>query len=221
YHPSKNSGNKNPLNFLDQVPEDYVFWGIIGLNGAVFIMWHLAKKRYEIEGNPGPYRWMHQNFTNSWNNFSSGRIWTAATCMFSHERLDHIFFNMFTFYFLSRPVLGILGTRRFLSLYIGGGLISSFGSMLWHNAYKHRDVPSMGASGAVFATTSFLACVAPKMTFQIYGIIPVPAWLFVSGVFIWDAYSSLTDKRPGTDTAGHTAGTIAGIVYFLLKRFGL
>lgn len=112
--------------------------------------------------------------------------------------------------------------------------------MFWYNKIRDRDIPAMGASGAVFATTAFLACVAPKMTFQIYGIIPVPAWLFVSGVFVWDAVSAINDRRGGTDNAGiytitlvcifvyssriiigHVAGTLAGIAYFLLKRFGL
>ncbi|KAJ4472276.1 hypothetical protein J3R30DRAFT_3524204 [Lentinula aciculospora] len=212
---------RNPFDFLDQIPESFVFWGIIGLNGAVFIMWQLAQKRYEIERDPGSYIWMQKNFTSSWSNFASGRIWTAATAMFSHQGFQHILFNMFTFYFLARPVLSILGPRRFLSLYIGGGLVSSFGSMYWHNRIKHRDTSSLGASGAVFAVNSFLACVAPKMIFQIYGIIPVPAWLFVSGVFVFDTVSAMSDKRRETDTAGHVAGILAGIAYYLLQRFGL
>ncbi|KAJ4492953.1 hypothetical protein C8J55DRAFT_602882 [Lentinula edodes] len=212
---------RSPFDFLDRIPEDVVFWGIIGLNGAVFIMWQLAQKRYEIERDPRSYIWMQENFTTSWTNFSSGRIWTAATAMFSHQGFQHILFNMFTFYFLARPVLSILGSRRFLSLYIGGGLVSSFGSMYWHNKIKHRDTSSLGASGAVFAVNGFLACVAPKMIFQIYGIIPVPAWLFVSGVFVFDVMSAMSDKRRETDTAGHVAGILAGIAYYLLKRFGL
>jgi len=32
------------------------------------------------------------------------------------------------------------------------------------------------------------------MTFLLYGIIPIPAWLFVSGVFAWDSYHTLKDS---------------------------
>ncbi|KAF5393903.1 hypothetical protein D9757_000210 [Collybiopsis confluens] len=202
---------KTPL--LDKIPESTVFWGILGLNGAVFLAWQLAKSRYQHEHDPSSYIWMHQHFTSSWRNFSSGKIWTAATSMFSHMSFQHILFNMFTFYFLGRPVLSILGTQKFLSLYIGGGLASSFGSMFWHNKIQHHDTNSLGASGAVFATTSFLACVAPKMTFQIYGIIPVPAWLFVSGILAFDAVSAMKNVRVETDTAGHVAGIVAGIAF--------
>lgn len=31
------------------------------------------------------------------------------------------------------------------------------------------------------------------MTFQLYGIIPIPAWLVVSGIFAYDSYNTLKD----------------------------
>ena len=52
----------------------------------------------------------------------------------------------------------------------------------------------MVPSGAMYSVISFLACVAPKATFQLYGIIPVPAWLCVSGLFLYDVYSAMNDK---------------------------
>lgn len=30
------------VSFLDRLPKDYVFWGIIGLNGLVYLMWNTA-----------------------------------------------------------------------------------------------------------------------------------------------------------------------------------
>ena len=32
------------------------------------------------------------------------------------------------------------------------------------------------------------------MTFQLYGIIPIPAWLAVTGIFAYDTYSAINDK---------------------------
>jgi hypothetical protein len=43
----------------------------------------------------------------------------------------------------------------------------------------------------MYSVISFLACVAPTLRFHIYGIIPVPAWLCVTGLFAFDAYSAL------------------------------
>ncbi len=81
-------------------------------------------------------------------------------------------------------------------------------------------LPGMADSlpAAVFACNSFLACVAPNLIFYIYAIVPVPAWLFVSGVFAFDLWTGLTDRKTTTDSAGHVSGILAGIFYFL---FGL
>ena len=48
--------------------------------------------------------------------------------------------------------------------------------------------------GAIYSVVALLACVAPRMTFQLYGIIPIPAWLAVTGLFAYDMYSTLADK---------------------------
>jgi hypothetical protein len=35
------------------------------------------------------------------------------------------------------------------------------------------------------------------MTFQLYGIIPIPAWLVVSGIFAYDSYSTIKGTVSG------------------------
>ena len=42
--------------------------------------------------------------------------------------------------------------------------------------------------GAIYSILSLLACVTPKTAFRLYGIIPVPAWLAISGLFAYDFY---------------------------------
>ena len=49
-------------------------------------------------------------------------------------------------------------------------------------------------TGAIYSVIALLACVAPTMTFQLYGIIPIPAWLAVTGLFSYDLYSTLSNK---------------------------
>ncbi|KAG5654455.1 hypothetical protein H0H81_001954 [Sphagnurus paluster] len=113
----------------------------------------------------------------------------------------------------------MLGTRHFLFLYLGGGLVASLASMGWNVIVKRRpDASSYGASGAIYSVVSLLACVAPTMTFQLYGIIPIPAWLAVTGIFAYDTYSAINDRQKGTDTAGHVGGLVAGVGYFLARR---
>jgi hypothetical protein len=55
-------------------------------------------------------------------------------------------------------------------------------------------LPLTSIAAAIYSIVSFLACVAPRMTFQLYGIIPIPAWLAVTGIFAYDTYSAIKDK---------------------------
>ncbi|KAI0069030.1 rhomboid-domain-containing protein [Artomyces pyxidatus] len=204
---------------FDRIPSDFLFYGIILANGAVFASWQYATVRYHMQRTPDLIIWMQENFTTSWKNVSQGRWWTVLASCFSHQDLTHIFMNGFTYFFMAPTVLRILGNTRFLALYFGGGVISSLASLQWHKG--KRDYSSHGASGAIYAVISFYACVSPRTTFLIFGLIPCPAWAFVSGVFLFDSYSAYAEKRQGTDTAGHVGGLLAGIAYFLFRaRFG-
>ncbi|KAH9853736.1 hypothetical protein C2E23DRAFT_727964 [Lenzites betulinus] len=206
---------------INAIPSNYIFWGIIGLNGVVFATWNLAWVKYKSTGDPSSYLWMRKQFTSSSENLHAGRWWTLVTSCFSHEDGMHILFNGFTYYFMAPLVLSILGNVGFLGLYLGGGLTSSFAGIAWRN-YHNPHGPtsgSHGASGAIYSVISFFACVAPTAQFALFGIIPLPAWAFVTGIFLYDGYSAMHDKRVRTDTAGHIGGLLAGIGYFIAKRF--
>ncbi|KIP12854.1 hypothetical protein PHLGIDRAFT_97577 [Phlebiopsis gigantea 11061_1 CR5-6] len=207
------------IRWLDSLPSNAIFWGVLVINGAVFASWQLATALYQSSGSRDLYILMNENFTVSMRNIRSGRIWTLVTSAFSHAGIGHILVNAFTYYFMAPPVLALLGNSGFLALYLGGGMVSSLTS-LWWNSYKgNQFYSSHGASGAVYSVITFFACVAPNTQFAIFGIIPCPAWLFVSGIFVWDAYESMRDSRTQVDNAGHVGGIIGGIGYYLRKRF--
>ncbi|TEB35444.1 rhomboid-domain-containing protein [Coprinellus micaceus] len=210
--------SSNFFGFLNKIPHNAVFYGIISLNAAVFTMWLMAQQKYKLEGDAKSLLWMFDNFTSSWRNLLSGRVWVAMTACFSHKDWSHILFNGFTFFFMAPLVLRTLGSKTFIFLYIGAGLTSCAISLLYDRFIDHRDVPSHGASGAICGVVSFLACLAPTLTFQLYGIIPVPAWLAALGLFGYDMYSTYTDNRGGTDTVGHIGGMLSGAAYYLMLR---
>ncbi|KAI9001225.1 hypothetical protein BD414DRAFT_574685 [Trametes punicea] len=208
---------------INAIPSGVIFWGIIGLNALVFVSWNVARAQYQATGDGSSYVFMLNNFISSAENLRSGRWWTLLTCCFSHEDTTHLLFNGFTFYFMAPFVLSILGNVGFLGLYLGGGIVSSLAGIAWRD-YKKPPVHatgSHGASGAIYSVVSFFACVAPTATFALFGIIPVPAWALVTGIFLWDGYSAMNQKRVGTDTAGHIGGLLAGIGYYVAKRLRL
>jgi membrane associated rhomboid family serine protease len=95
------------------------------------------------------------------------RVFTST---FIHADLFHIMFNMYFLYVFGRGVEGLLGSARFLALY----LLSGVGATLFHTAstpvvgLESVAIPAVGASGAIsgvlgaymmfFPGTSLIAC---------------------------------------------------------------
>ncbi|MCX8205283.1 MAG: rhomboid family intramembrane serine protease [Candidatus Nezhaarchaeota archaeon] len=73
------------------------------------------------------------------------------TSMFLHADLFHIIFNLYTLYLLGRAVEGVLGSPRFLALYLASGIAAA----LFHTAFSFLGgpeayaIPAIGASGAI------------------------------------------------------------------------
>ncbi|KAJ1311067.1 hypothetical protein OPQ81_009571 [Rhizoctonia solani] len=188
---------------IDRTNPDYIFYAILGVNGLVFLMWGWAQENLQKFRDPEPLRFMFKHFTTSWTNVLEGRIWTLLTACFSHEMTGHLLVNGMSFWFMAPPVMRMLGNSAFLALYLGGG------------GHAH------GASGAIYSVISLFACLFPNTTFLLFFIVPVPAWLCVSGIFAWDLYGSLRRRGGMTDSAGHVGGVLAGVAYFLRMRRGL
>ncbi|TFY80270.1 hypothetical protein EWM64_g3740 [Hericium alpestre] len=220
--PSNRGSWQRFVRWLEGIPQDFLFYGIIAANGAVFLGWWYAQSLYERDRDPSLLISMYKNFAVNWENVVNGRPWTLLTSCFSHQGFAHLFVNGFTFFFMAPTVMQILGNARFLALYFGGGIFSSLTSLQWHNLRQDKHYASLGASGAIYSVVSFFACIAPRATFLLFGIIPCPAWAVVSGIFLYDSYGAWSGGRQGTDTAGHVGGILAGIGYFLMRtRFRL
>ncbi|KAH9938422.1 uncharacterized protein B0H18DRAFT_866411, partial [Fomitopsis serialis] len=182
-------GWRSFLRWLNDLPNFTIVWGILGLNGIVYLMWNWAHVQYRSTGDPSGLFNMIRNFTVSAQNLSAGRIWTLLTACFSHEDTTHIFVNAFTFYFMAPTVLRLLGNVRFLGFYMGGTQRSVFS----RPSVPHSDL-TLSTTGAIYSIVSFYACVAPRSQILLFAIIPLPAWAFVTGIFLWDGYSAMTDK---------------------------
>ncbi|KAF9519184.1 hypothetical protein BS47DRAFT_1288692 [Hydnum rufescens UP504] len=217
----RNDGSKKDpwsriRSYIDRIPQNVVFYGILGSNILVYLAWSWAIQNYVRLGAVGPYRFMIDNFTVSWPNFREA---TWMSLHFSAAPLIKFQMDTFDSTIQGPAVLSLLGNTTFLGLYLSGGVICSAVSLLWNKFFTHRrDYFSLGASGAVYSVLAFYACAFPTTTFLLFFIIPVPAWACMTGLFTWDLYSAIIQKGSTIDSAGHVGGILGGVLFYLRMR---
>jgi membrane associated rhomboid family serine protease len=137
------------------------------------------------------------------------RPWTIVTNMFIHAGFGHIFGNMLTLFFFGLYLAGLVGDKRFLIVYFGGGLLGNILYILLANPLAL----AVGASGAVYAVAGALVIMRPKLRVLLYFFIPMPLWLVISVFFvIWSFI-------PGVAWQAHLGGLIFGIAAgFIFRR---
>lgn len=138
------------------------------------------------------------------------RPWTVLTSIFVHADFFHIFANMFTLYFFGSYVYRLLGERRFLTVYFGGGILGSLLFMLLGPQFA----TAIGASGAVFAMGGALVALRPNIKVFIFPIpVPLSLWVAVIGGFL------ILSFIPGIAWEAHLGGMLFGLgAGYLYKR---
>ncbi|GAA5874838.1 hypothetical protein JCM16303_003002 [Sporobolomyces ruberrimus] len=220
YYGNTNRGRR-PSSWKDRINSIESVWvlgGLIVVNVAVYCAWAYGQELATRFRDASWVKFLQRNFTVSWQNITQGRVWCLLTSAFSHEGTGHLAFNMITLFFMAPPVLAMLGNVGFLSLYLFSGLSASTFSLLFnHYVTQNPYYAAHGASGATYGTIAFFAAAMPRATFLLFFVVPVPAWLCVSGLFAWDFYNATSRRGGMTDSAGHVGGIASGLLFFLRK----
>ncbi|OGO33189.1 MAG: hypothetical protein A2Z29_08730 [Chloroflexi bacterium RBG_16_56_11] len=141
--------------------------------------------------------------------------WTLVTAMFVHSGVWHIVFNMIALYFFGRTLVSLVGRGRFLLTYFAGGIVGNVVFLLFNLSSFNLLV---GASGAVYAIAGALVVMIPNMRIALWGIIPMPLWVFVIVFLV------LLSVPPFVSTSiawqAHLGGIAAGLIagYFFRRR---
>lgn len=140
--------------------------------------------------------------------------WTVITAMFTHASFWHILANMFTFYFFARFVMGLVGTRFMVIIYLVGGIIGNIFfiliALIFPDNMYHIVI---GASGAVFALGGTLAVLRPTLRVIAFPIpIPMPLWVAILIGFV------ILSIIPGIAWQAHLGGVICGVIFGLFLR---
>ncbi len=142
-------------------------------------------------------------------------LYQFITSQFLHSGIFHILFNMIVLWFFGRDLEGLLGSRRFLFLYLTSGVVGGIACVVT-DSQSHV----VGASGALYGIVVYYAMTWPTRRVHILlfpFMVPMRvmhmALLFV-GISL---FSGLFSQGDGIAHFGHLGGALFG---FLFHRYG-
>ena len=139
--------------------------------------------------------------------------WTLVTSIFLHADFNHLLFNMFALFFFGSYLERLLGSNRFLIIFIAAGIVGNLGYLV---TASNSMIPAIGASGAAYGLMGTLVILAPFMRVYVYGLLPVPL-VVLTAVFVFIDVAGLFSPS-GIAHGAHLAGLIVGIVFGLYLR---
>lgn len=156
--------------------------------------------------------------------------WTLLTVMILHGNFFHIFANMVTFYFFGTTLERSIGGKELLKFYIGTGLASSLGYVIFSNLVNiiHGGsaamTPAVGASGAVVAAVGAVAILYPEAEVLLYFVIPMKIKTAVYAFGALETFNLIAKLGGvhlpvigGFASSAHLTGLILGI--YLGKKY--
>jgi membrane associated rhomboid family serine protease len=135
------------------------------------------------------------------------QYWRLLTSGFLHASLIHIGFNMLSLWFVGRSLEPAIGRAYFAAIYFTALLAGSFGA-LWFTP----DVPTLGASGAIFGVFGALIMVARARRIPLWqsGLLPMLVFNFVYTLTI-----------ANVSIGGHLFGVLSGFATgWLVTEYG-
>lgn len=139
-----------------------------------------------------------------------------VTSGFIHGSLQHLMFNMITFYFFAFALEPILGSVQFVILYFSSLMLSDVYTIIKHK--DNEQYSCLGASGAISAVLFSYIIFYP---FHGIGLLFIPIYIpAVIFGFLYLAYCMYASRRMA-DHINHDAhffGALTGIVLTVILR---
>jgi len=157
----------------------------------------------------------YQYFALSLDGLRQGYVWQLLTFQFMHGGWMHIIFNSLAIFFFGRPVETVLGSKRFIGLYLVSGTIGGLVQSLFALAIPSFDVPVVGASAGAMGLVAAFAVInwMERFTLLFY-FIPIT----MNGkTLLWAsiglAVLGMLNVNSHIANAAHLGGIIAGFFY--------
>jgi membrane associated rhomboid family serine protease len=211
--------NEGP-SILDSVmPRGVVCRWLIGINVAVFFLQMAAVSMRVID--PASNR----DVVTSWlaldvHKVLDGQIWRLVTYSFLHSTEPiyfHILFNMLFLWWFGSDVEQLYGRKEFLAIYLVSALLGGIAYEAWGLTQINPGY-CIGASGAV--TTMLVLCALhfPRRLIYLFGIAPIPIWLFAIFNVLGDLAGMFGIGDKGVAFSAHLAGAAFAVAYYQWQR---
>lgn len=153
------------------------------------------------------------------------RIWQPVTYLFLHGGLFHLLINMLMLWMFGRELELVWGKRRFLNFFflcgIGAGIITVFVKYIpvfW--GHGPSDVPTIGASGAIFGILIANAILFPDRQIWLFPLpIMIPMRPFVAVMGAIEFFGTLGSSGDGVSHFCHLGGMLVGWLYLRRGSF--
>ena len=153
------------------------------------------------------------------------RIWQPLTYIFLHGGLFHLLINMLMLWMFGRELELVWGKKRFINYFllcgVGAGILTvlvKFVPLLW--GQHPSDVPTIGASGAIFGILIANAILFPDRQIWLFPLpIMIPMRPFVAVMGAIEFFSTLGSTGDKVAHVCHLSGMLIGWVYLRRSSF--
>jgi len=157
--------------------------------------------------------------------FPGLRFWQPVTYIFLHGGLWHLLINMLMLWMFGRELELVWGKNRFLNYFficgVGAGIITilvKVTPMLW--GHRPEDVPTIGASGAIFGILIANAILFPDRRIWLFPLpLTIPMRPFVAVMGAIEFFSTLGESGDRVAHFCHLGGMLIGWVYLRRGSF--
>lgn len=159
---------------------------LIGINVALFLAAHAFPGlaiHLELIG------WYSEQLGGPPEGVATGEYYRLLTSTFLHVAPLHILSNMFALWFIGGPLEQALGRARYLTVY----LLSALGGSALVYLLTPENVPTLGASGAVFGLLGATVVLARRLRYEMRPLVTMAVFMlvltFVPGLNVsWQAH---------------------------------
>ncbi len=169
---------------------------LIAINAAVFLA--EVATGVTLGGRDSGWVYVHGALYGPFMSHGYHEYWRLLTAGFLHASLVHIALNMLSLWFVGRVLEPAVGKVNFLAIYFASLFAGSFGALLFS-----PDVPTLGASTAIFGVFGALIVVAATRG--------IPIWQSGLGpMLLLNLIFTLTVAQ--ISVGGHLGGLASGLV---------